>query len=159
MEQSAEGDLLVIGKSPTGSILVLVVRAGTTVENNVLWLFDIADEGGQTRFEVKEIEEKHDPQLNFASRTILSALGIDVTDTDENYLEIMLEKFGGKFPTTRIFSAFARGTLLDVSAKAEPDRAVIAWMEREEILFRTLERYFVSKKLEAGFDDVDSFIS
>lgn len=36
----------------------------------------------------------------------------------------------------------------------------MAWMEREEALFRTLERQIISSRLSAGFgDDVDSFIA
>ena len=36
----------------------------------------------------------------------------------------------------------------------------MAWMEREEILFRTLEKHLIGKRLSQGFtDDVDSFIS
>ncbi|GJM39825.1 MAG: type II restriction endonuclease [Ardenticatenaceae bacterium] len=158
-EVAAEGDLLVIGKLPDDSILVIVVRAGTTFENNILWLFNLPDEGTQVRFTVQEIEEENDPELDFASRIILTELGIEITETDENYLEVMLEKFKGKFPTTRIFSAFARETLGDISAIDNPDKAVIAWMDREEMLFRTLERHFVSDRIKDGFEDVDAFIS
>ena len=36
----------------------------------------------------------------------------------------------------------------------------MAWMEREEILFRTLERHLIANRLAQGFDDdVDNFIS
>jgi hypothetical protein len=40
----------------------------------------------------------------------------------------------------------------------------MAWLEREELLFRRLERYIVAKRLETGFvssveADVDGFIS
>ena len=36
----------------------------------------------------------------------------------------------------------------------------MAWMEREEILFRTLEKYLIAERLSQGFDgDVESFIS
>jgi hypothetical protein len=36
----------------------------------------------------------------------------------------------------------------------------MAWMEREEILFRTLEKHLIGERLSQGFDgDVDGFIS
>ena len=36
----------------------------------------------------------------------------------------------------------------------------MAWMEREEILFRTLEKHLIAERLSQGFDgDVDGFIS
>lgn len=40
------------------------------------------------------------------------------------------------------------------------DDVLMAWMEQEEILFRTLERYMVADRLAKGFEgDVDSFMS
>ncbi len=78
----------------------------------------------------------------------------------------MLEKFKGKFPATRDFSAYARSTLKDLDARAEPDLVIMTWMEREEILFRTLERYLIADRLSKGFAgevnagvDVDGFLS
>jgi hypothetical protein len=150
---------LVIGRLPDGSVLVIVVRAGTTFENNILWLFNMPQQRTLGSFAIREIEEENDPELDFASRIILTELGIEISETDENYLEVMLDKFKGKFPTTRIFSAFARETLSDISAIDDPDQAVIAWMNQEEMLFRTLERYFVSERIKVGFEDVDTFIT
>jgi len=41
-----------------------------------------------------------------------------------------------------------------------PDSALLAWMGREEMLFRTLERHIVGARIRDGFDgDVDTFIS
>lgn len=157
-EVAAEGDLLVIGKLPDDSVLVIIIRSGTTFENNILWLFSLPDEGTQNDFIVREIEKEHDLELDFASRIILTELGIEISETDENYLEVMLEKFKGQFPTTRIFSAFSRETLSGISAIDDPDEAIMAWMDREEMLFRTLERYFVSNRIADGFEDVDTFI-
>ncbi|MFI3199815.1 MAG: type II restriction endonuclease [Methylococcaceae bacterium] len=79
----------------------------------------------------------------------------------------MLQKFGGKFPTTRIFSEYARSTLKDLNPQEDQDLVLMAWMEREEILFRTLERYMIAERLSKGFGgneenmavDVDSFIA
>jgi len=156
---ATEGDLLVIGRLPNDSVLVIVVCAGTTFENNILWLFNLRDEGTQTGFSVREIEDENDPELDYASRVILTELGIEISETDENYLELMLRKFGGKFPKTRIFSTFARESLSNISAVNEPDKAVIAWMDQEELLFRTLERYLVGELIKDGFEDVDTFIN
>jgi hypothetical protein len=48
----------------------------------------------------------------------------------------------------------------------DPALALMTWMEREEILFRTLERYLIADRLSKGFSgeektniDVDGFIS
>jgi hypothetical protein len=61
-------------------------------------------------------------------------------------------------------SSFARETLAGVDPQADPDGALVAWMEHEEALFRHLEREIVSDRLEAGFmvagaADVDGFLS
>src|SRR5262249_19070271 len=44
--------------------------------------------------------------------------------------------------------------------REDADAALMAWMEREEILFRTMERHRIADRLAKGFhDDVDGFIS
>lgn len=89
-----------------------------------------------------------------------------VETSAETYLDAMLEKFKGKFPTTRVFSAYARSTLKDLNPQEDQDLVLMAWMEREEILFRTLERYLIADRLSMGFSgdvevgvDVDGFLS
>src|SRR5690606_20658382 len=63
-------------------------------------------------------------------------------------------------PTTREFSAYARKTLPDIHPQDGHDEVLMAWMEREEILFRTLEKHIIGERLAQGFDgDVDGFIS
>jgi len=156
---ASEGDLLVIGKIPDGSLLIITVRAGTTYENQIMWLFSLQTESPQLGFFVHEIEGEADSELDYTSSLVLSEIGIDVRATDDNYLDLMLDKFGGQFPTTRIFSEFSRGTLDHASAVDDPDGALMAWMNQEEILFRTLERHFLSDRIKDGFEDVDSFIS
>jgi hypothetical protein len=47
-----------------------------------------------------------------------------------------------------------------MDARQHPDSAVIAWMEREEILFRTLEKHIIAERLRKGFhNDTDGFLS
>jgi len=50
--------------------------------------------------------------------------------------------------------------LPDLSPHDGHDDVLMAWMEREEILFKTLEKHLIGERLSQGFtDDVDSFIS
>lgn len=156
--KAAEDDLLVIGKIPDGSLLLIIARAGTTFEQQIEWLFNLTDQQTKT-FTVSQLQNQHDIKLNFASRLILEQLGIQITETAEYLREVLIKLFGKKFPTTRVFSEFARQTIQNVSAVDDPDEALIAWMEREEMLFRTLEREIVEERIKQGFDDVDSFIS
>ena len=71
----------------------------------------------------------------------------------------MIGKFGMMLPSTKHFSRYARSTLPDVRAVDGPDAVLMAWMEREEILFRTFEKHLIGERLTKGFgDDVDGFI-
>lgn len=154
-----EGDLLVIGRRPDNSILLIIAEAESTIENQILWLFGFSDLT-HPGFSVKGELESDQVRLEFASRYILEQIGIEVETTDENYLEQMLEKFEGSFPTTRIFSEYARSTISDIDLTGSADEIIMAWLEREEVLFRTLERHIIGDRLRQGFDDdVDSFVS
>lgn len=159
-EKFIESDLLLVGKQPNGTVMVIAVAAGSTVENQLLWLFGLSDPGGS--FTVLEIKDERNIELGFGARYILDELGITVEERDNRYLDIMLKEFSGGFPKTIPFSAFARSTIPEVKSRDGADQALLAWMEREEILFRMLERHLVAIRLREGFgkcgDDVDAFI-
>lgn len=161
---AAEGDLLVIAKRHDGSLLVVIAENGTSVSAQIEWLFgftDLAHPG----FSVKSELETEQDRVAFASRFILENIGIVVEVTAEDHLDAMLEKFKGGFPTTREFSAFARSTLKGLNPLDDQDGVLMAWMEQEEILFRTLERHLIADRLASGFIggdasvDVDGFLS
>lgn len=159
-EMMQEGDLLLVAKKTDGSILMIAVQNGSTVENQLLWLFGIAEV--ERNFIKREYQvPQEDIALNFASKTILEELGIDVDveEEDDSMLDVILSRFNGKFPKTAEFSAFAR-QLVGASSLDGPDAVFMAWMEKEEALFRILERHLVAERLRLGFgDDVDAFIS
>lgn len=162
---AAEGDLLVIAKRRDGGLLVIIAENGSSVSRQIEWLFgfnDLTHPG----FSVKSELETEQDRIEFASRFILENIGVVVETSADTYLDAMLENFKGKFPTTREFSAYARSTLKDLSSVEDQDVVLMAWMEREEILFRTLERHLIADRLSRGFSgtvetgvDVDSFIS
>ncbi len=158
-DRANEGDLLVIGRRPDDTLLVIIAEAGSTHERQVSWLFAL-DGAQKAGYSIKTEGEADSLRMEFSSRFILEQIGIEVDFEDTDRLGIMLERFGGTFPTTRIFSEFARSTLPEVSATDDPDDVLLAWMEREEALFRALERHLISDRLERGFaGDVDAFIS
>ena len=155
---AAEGDLLVIGRRPDSSVLVVIAEDGSTIANQIQWLFGISDLA-HPGFSVREELETEQDRVAFASRFILENIGVVIEEPPkETFLDAMLRKFNSKFPTTREFSAYARSTL-DIKVQDGQDAVIMAWMEREEILFRTLERYLIADRLTKGFnDDVDGFI-
>ena len=108
--------------------------------------------------------QAHNPELDFAARYILDELGIEPEEPEADQLDTLIEGFGLTFPTTRVFSDLARASLPDVSAVDDPDRALVDWMDREEQLFRRLERRVVAARIADGFRasdgaDVDGFLS
>lgn len=156
-DNAAEGDLLIIGVRPDDTLMAIIAEGGSTIEQQLLWLFG-ANDLLHPGFSVKGEIEADQTRLEFASRYILEQLGVEIEEEAPNFLEAMLDRFDGKFPSTRDFSSYARETLGEIDLAADPDEAVIVLMEREEILFRTLERHLIGDRLQAGFDEVDDFI-
>ncbi|MCL1999903.1 MAG: type II restriction endonuclease, partial [Planctomycetes bacterium] len=154
----AEGDLLVIAKRPNGHILVIVAEAGSDIERQLCWLFNLGNPQLNISLRV-ELETEQD-RLGFASRVVLEAIGVTVEDSDETWLDRMLRDFNGQFPDTSTFSLFARDTMPDIAdadLKGDPDRVLLEWCTREEILFRTLEKHLVAERLRKGFFGEDAF--
>lgn len=152
---ASAGDMLFIGLRPDDTILVIVAEENSTICNQLLWLFGIQE---STNFSVRGELDSEKDKLAFSSRLILEYLDIQVEESEESYLEEMLRLFGGKFPSTNEFSTFARSTIVDIYPDDNPDIVLMSWMEREELLFRTLEKHIVSEQLAKGFDgDVDGF--
>ena len=158
LEQAEPGDLLIIGLRSEDTLFVIIAKECTTFESQLLWLFALDDLG--TQFKIKKIEDKNDVSLNFAFRYIFEELGIEVREKADEFLELLLKEFGNNFPTTRHFSAFARKTFGEIDILDRPDDIIVSWIDHEEMLFRTFEKYLVGERLKHGFeDDVDEFMS
>ena len=156
LANSISGDTLFICRTNDDNLLLLITEQDSTIEKQMLWLFGIGDSSSPA-FTVKSTLETEQDRLHFASRLILEKIGITPEEEDTNLLDVMLERFNGTFPGTYIFSEFARSTLPDISGLDNPDMALLAWMEQEEILFRTLEKHLIADRLQKGFTDNDDF--
>jgi len=145
---AAEGDLLFIAKRTDGGALVIVSKGNTLIERQLLWLFGFSEQEIRPKFSTRSYLETSRDKIGFAARIVLKQIGIEVEEEAPDYhLEQMLQKFGG-YPKSELFSAYARSTLNDVSSLDDPDGALIAWMEQEEILYRTLENYLLCDQLQ-----------
>jgi hypothetical protein len=156
---SSSGDLIIVARTGEDTAVVLVAQRGSTSETQLLWLFDLDEV--ENKFIVRDLtEEKSD--IGFAGRYIISSLGIEIEEPSAD-LDILIKRFGKTFPSTSEFSAYARSIVQGVSIIEAPDEALIAWLEKEESLFRALEGIIVKEKLKTGFGkdgtDVDEFIS
>ncbi len=152
-------DLVVVGRTGEEELAVIVAPQNSTSEKQLLWLFGM--EEAANKFIVKDLTgSKQD--IGFAGRYILSSLGMEQEETAPDYLDELLRRFGKKFPTTKEFSDYARSTVKYVSPIEEPDETLMAWLEREELLFKTLEKVIVKEQLVKGFGDdgtdVEEFI-
>ena len=144
-------------------MLVIITPAGSTVERQLAWLFGLGDVP-EDDFEVRQIDTSNSSPLDFAARYVMDELGIEPEEAETDKLDDILKKHRTKFPTTAEFAKLARESLKEISAKDEADKVLIAWLEREELLFRRLERHIVSDRLKGGFmngeeADVDGFIA
>lgn len=157
---AAKGDLLVVGRRPDNSVLIIIAQGGSTIASQVQWLFGVPLQ--REGFSVRESLETEQDRVHFASAFILEQLGIepDISAAAENYLDTMLTRFNGELPSTNVFSAYARETVPEFDPVADPDAALLGWMEREEILFRTFEKHRLGERLRKDFaDDVEGFLA
>ncbi|WP_435037739.1 type II restriction endonuclease [Pseudomonas neuropathica] len=154
-ERMKQGDFCVVALKSDRSLLVIFTPPQSTMERQVRWLFGISDLPARG-FSLDEVDDR---RISIAEATILEELGVEVRRDDENWLDRIVGQFGGVFPNTMLFSNFARQTCPDsFSPIVEPDAALMAWIEHEEMLFRTLERQIVQRQLDIGFESVDHFI-
>ncbi len=161
MQIANEGDLLVVAKLKSNSLLAIVAKSGTSIERQISWLFNYL-ESGTGGFEIKEGLETDRDKVGLTANFILEEIGIEPRYAFDSFLDEMLSKFGGEFPSTEVFSEFARSKVADVSSFDDPDSALFQWMEMEEALFRTLEKHIMSSRLDpliSGDVDVDGIVA
>jgi hypothetical protein len=161
MERATADSLLLFARRPDGR-LWCILTDDQTVKHQLLWLFDLEHEN-LGDFRQKEIVTAADRSIGFAESWILEALGIEL-ETASRDLDTILERFGRAFPKTAEFSALARELEGDAGLFEEPDVKLVAWLQREEAMFRELEKHLISDRLEQGFAsegdvDVDGFIA
>ncbi|NVK40711.1 MAG: restriction endonuclease [Oceanospirillaceae bacterium] len=159
-EAATEGDTLILARQRDGQMLCLVAKDGSTIERQLIWLFALPDNMGK-QFCFEELIETE--RSDFATRFILDELGIEI-EAEQNDLDLILARFGMRFPKTREFSSFARENAPKLGDFDNVDQALIAWMDREESLFRQLEKHIVAERLRKGFVDgnnvdVDGFVA
>lgn len=156
------GDVFFLALQKDGTALIIIMPFGSSVLNQIAWLFDLPEQPGFS-FQGQTVEGTHSQEIGYIARHILEELGIEVQEPDANEFDALIEQFGLVFPSTRVFSQLARDSLPDVLVRDGPDKALIEWMDREELLFKRLERKIVSERLQQGFSsgqepDVDGFL-
>ena len=145
---------------PDETVLVVFARQHSTSEEQMLWLFRVHAPGHQPQ--VRQVGDDN-REIGFAVRGVLETLGIELPSApvpEESAYDMLVTRYGSGFPSTAEFSAFARELTEDVSPLEDPDGALVGWLEREEALFRHLERHLLKERLRMGFaEDVDAFLA
>lgn len=152
-------DLILIGTVDEHNLVIIIAPKDSTSEHQLLWLFGINEIGPQ--FIVKDFLTE-DVELNFAGKFIIKSLGFDIPEEEQFFTDDLIYKFNNDFPPSAIFSSYARSTFSNLIIDNNPDMTILAWLNREELLFKALEKSMVGKKLEKGFgpgaDTVEDFI-
>jgi len=152
----SEGMFFLIAKTTSGELILVFCDKGSSEEAQLRWLFGL--DSTTDAFSGKTID-KNQLKASWSARWVLDELGIELFEDDSSYLDLMLSRFGGAFPKTREFSALALELSPEIQPVNLPDSALVSLMDREESMFRQLERHFVEEKLKSGFSDVEQFIS
>lgn len=155
LENAEVGDRFFLARSQSGQLFGLVFQGGSSWLRAAQALFGV--QISTSSFDTVPSETLASQELELLRRQILDELGLDlalpVRPTDE---ELMLEKYGRTFPTTKEMALFARSQVeVDLD---RPDETLVRWLNREEELFRALESVVILERLATGFRTVDEFI-
>ena len=149
------GDRFFLARSQSGQLFGLVFQGDSAWLRAAQALFGV--QISTSLFDSVPRETLDHQELELLRRQILDELGLDlaipVRPSDE---DLMLEKYGRTFPTTKEMALFARSQV-EVDP-AHPDEALVRWLSREEELFRALENVVIRERLDQGFRTVDEFI-
>jgi len=160
VQRMQAGDFIVLAQLKDGSPFFIAAPAGSNGEFRVKTLFGITNI--LTKGHIEFTKNNENIPLDFQSRYILDALGIEYNFDDENLIDIITDAFGNDFPTTRQFSEFARNYAIQTKilslADSSPDDLIMDLYETEELLFRTFEKKLISRRLELSFKDSDEFV-
>jgi len=156
------GDVLVLARTLDGIIFGLVFQNNSSWLRAAQVLFQLED--ATPKMQLITSEDLQGQELEFAKRQILEELGIEVSipslDDDDEIAarELALANDDGRgFPSTNRMSELAQ-SLVDVDLR-DGDVALVAFIDREERIFRAIEKILVTRKLDKGFSSVDDFIS
>ena len=159
---SAGETLFLAQRRDIEEFLFIVTPSDSSIVSQLKWLFGF-DEQIALKFGATSYSANNATPLDFVTRLVLEEIGIELEDPESNTIESIVAKFGFAFPNTKEFSALARQTLPNVDPTGNPDQAIIAWLNHEDLMFRSMERKIIEKRINDGFNDengvnVDEFL-
>jgi hypothetical protein len=155
LSRSGVGDLLVLARSTAGRYYGLIFQRGSSWMRASQELLGLR--AFQETFDAIPRRALEDQTFAFLRRQIVAELDLDLAlPVAANDEELVLKTFGRDFPTTREMSSFAR-TQVEADFR-RPDETLARWLDREEQLFRALEKVIIGERLERNFATVDEFV-
>ncbi len=149
------GDVLILVRTETGNLYALVFQANSGWLRSARILFGLDDI--HDTLEVVSEDALEAKSLVLVGQLILEQLGLDILlPSEEDDESLITKRFGNCFPSTRDMSDYAR-SLVDVE-DLDADDTLMAWLSREEQLFRALEKVVVQDQVDKGFKSVDRFL-
>jgi EcoRII C terminal len=157
------GDQLFILVLPDRTIGFLACNRDSSFQDLVEAIFRVQRSTSEQMNLIPVAPEATSP-ADYLTFQLLDALGIEPDLPTDFDAASVVTQFRGVFPSTAAFSTLARETLAYLDPRDDPDNVLLAWIDREEALFRALEREIVGDRLMAGFldtsgrPDVDAFL-
>lgn len=162
IESASEGDLLILVKTISGNIHGLVFQKDSNWMRVAINLFQI-NELNIELFQIPSVPLT-EVEVEYSKQQIFEEIGIDFilteSDEDNEIARQQLETARNScltFPKSSTMSILARR--LVKTDTNDSDSSLICWLEKEEKIFRSIEKILVAEKLKKGFNSVDDFIN
>lgn len=157
------GDDLILGMHQDGRLFFLALDPDSGIWGHFMALFGFPVELPFRSFKVSTQVEDGSLMVGYIERLLLDEIGLSkwASDFDALAADIVAEEEG--FPNTRRMAELARQVCDTADPVADPDGALLDWLEAEEQLFRAIERIMVGPAIMRGFvkdgvADVDGFV-
>ena len=144
------GDLMVLCVGASDEIAVLLARTGSSSEAQLRALFGVTEEGPKS-VEVKSFGSAQ--TLDFVSAMILEELGLGKASLQQGseadevaaIAETLIGRYPNALPTSAEVSALVSAGVKNIDVVADPDQALMRWVEAEAAAFRTWEDARIAK--------------
>ena len=162
-------DFLLVALGQNDELLIVSTPARSEAERRVRAIFDIENLIVSQSFIDTHIKRKE--TILPLEYVFADAFGIELEDVkeDASLMTALVQNFGKKFPTTAVFSEYARLTLPGIDPLNHPDEALLEWYRQETRLFKLMEKLvirdngelqeLIKKAVDTGDLDVEPLIS
>lgn len=158
MSNAEVGDLLVFGHTLEGQSTLIIAKAETDVEAQLVWLLGLAQP--QDRFDFGDDPPEIPEYMYELLAPLLEAIGVErpTPQGADAFLGVMLERFGDQFPTVADFVDLAIETSPETDPTGAPDAAFEIWYTHNSNLFFTLESHLEMPRITDGYNTVDEMM-